>query len=139
MNAGVERARQIAEQAHAVQTKKVNGEPFIEHVRRVVAGVLGDEEKAVAWLHDVVEKAPEWSLQRLRREGFSEQIVAAVDAMTKRSGETREDFTRRAASNALARPVKRADLSDNLAAAECAGNDGSKYRESLRIIAEEFD
>lgn len=138
MNAWMEQARRIAEQAHGHQLKKKSGEPFIEHVRRVVASVSHDDEKVVAWLHDVVEKAPDWPFEQLRLQGFPEEIMAAVEALTRREGEADDDFVRRAGSNALARPVKRADLSDNLATAERTGHDGSKYRNGLRILAEEF-
>ncbi len=41
------------------------------------------------------EKAPGWTLERLAKEGFREDILAAVDAMTKRVGEDYFDFVRR--------------------------------------------
>jgi hypothetical protein len=49
----------------------------------------------------------------LRDEGFSDQIIAALDAVTKREGEDYEDFARRAAANPIGRNVKLADLADN--------------------------
>jgi hypothetical protein len=73
------------------------------------------EERIVAVLHDVVEDGAGWSLERLREEGFSEEIVAAVDAVTKRPSEEDdyEAFVRRAGENPIGRRVKRADLRDN--------------------------
>ena len=50
----------------------------------------------------------------LRREGFSEPIVDAIKALTRPEGEASQDFIFRAAANELARPVKIADLRDNL-------------------------
>lgn len=137
MSGTVDRARHIAETAHAGQVKKTGG-LFIDHVRRVAEGVSSDDEKTVAWLHDVVEKVSDWTMERLRREGFSEAVVLAVDALTRRPGETSADLVRRVATNDLARPVKRADLADNLAAAGQAGQDVSHYREGLRILAAQF-
>ena len=131
------RAIAIAADAHEGQSSKTGG-PFIEHVRRVAEQVSGSDEKLVAWLHDVVEKGPGWSLDRLRQEGFPEQIVAAVDALSKRDGEDYFEFVRRSISNSLARPVKRADLNDNLAQAKQMGGEISKFVEGLRILDEQY-
>ncbi|MCF6370282.1 metal-dependent phosphohydrolase [Rhizobium halophilum] len=129
----LEKAQNIATQAHQGQLKKTGG-LVLEHVARVAASVSGREKKTVAWLHDVVEKAPEWTLARLRKEGFPEAILLAVDALTKKPGESHEDLVRRAAENDLARSVKRADLTDNLVEAERTGHDPEKYRAGLRIL-----
>jgi hypothetical protein len=49
------------------------------------------DEKIVAILHDVVENNPQWSLSRLSSEGFKPKvIIQAVDAMTRRTGESYE-------------------------------------------------
>ncbi len=127
------RAIAIAVEAHRDQTSK-NGGPFIEHVGRVADGVTTEEEKMVAWLHDVVEKGPGWSLARLREEGFPEPVVDAVDALTRREEEEYLAFASRSVRNPLARTVKRADLADNLAQMRQIGGDGSKYIEALSLI-----
>ncbi|TCU04842.1 HD domain-containing protein [Rhizobium sullae] len=51
----LDHAAEIAVEAHAGQTDKT-GRPYIDHCRRVAAAVTGDEEKIVAYLHDVAEK-----------------------------------------------------------------------------------
>nr|CAD6430186.1 HD domain-containing protein [Rhizobium sp. Q54] len=135
MTALVERARAIAEEAHAGQIKRKTGEPVLGHVARVAAAVSAEDEKIVAWLHDVVESAPDWSLDRLRHEGFTDGIVAAVHALTRRVDESHPALVRRAAGDALARKVKEADLRDNLAAARKAGADTAKYEEGLRLLS----
>jgi hypothetical protein len=66
-----------------------------------------------AVLHDVVEDT-DWTIDRLRREGFSETVLAAIDCLTRRDGETYEEFIERAAVNPVARRVKLADLEDNM-------------------------
>ncbi len=129
----VQQARSIAIDAHRGQAAKT-GEPFIDHVARVAASVDDDEQAVVAWLHDVVEKAPNWTLERLRAAGFSDAVLSAVDAMTKREGEDYFDFCRRAFANPLARPVKRADLLDNIAQVVSMGGDTFKYEEALRLL-----
>lgn len=108
----LERADAIAVQAHAGQVDKA-GMPYIAHPRRVSAAVTGATEKIVALLHDVVEDGPGWTLERLRAEGFPEEVVAAVDALTHREGEDYFDAIRRAGANTVARAVKLADLADN--------------------------
>ena len=123
----------IASEAHTGQSAKTGG-PFIDHVRRVAEQVTGEQESLVAWLHDVVEKGPGWDLERLRKEGFPEEVVQAVDAMTKRAGEDYFDFVRRSIRNPVARAVKRADLSDNLMQVRQINGDTSKFLEALRIL-----
>lgn len=129
----LDRAIEIALEAHAGQTDKA-GELYYLHCNRVAAAVASVDEKIVAYLHDVVEKGPGWSFDRLKTEGFTDAVVSAVDALTKREGESDETFVRRAASNSLAKPVKRADLNDNLAQASASGLDTSKYVEGLTIL-----
>jgi (p)ppGpp synthase/HD superfamily hydrolase len=131
------RAAKIAEQAHAGQTDKT-GRPYIEHCRRVVDAVETLDQKAVAYLHDVLEKSHDWDRERLETAGFGTSIVSAVDAMTRRPDEDNLAFVRRAAANPLARPVKRADLADNLWQAKQIGASTSKYEDGLRILDEEY-
>lgn len=132
----LEHAKQVAMVAHEGQADKL-GRPFLEHCRRVAAAVSGDAAKTVAYLHGVVEKGPCWTLDRLRQEGFGPDTIAAVDAMTRRPQETREDFTRRAMSNALARPVKLADLEDNVWQCAQIGLDPRKYLRGLDVLSAE--
>ena len=58
--------------------------------------------------------------------------------MTKRVGEDYAAFVRRAATNPLARAVKRADLEDNLAQARETGAPTQKYEQGLEILRDEF-
>lgn len=108
----LERALVIAAEAHQGTTDK-GGAPYILHPLRLMQQMTTTDERIVALLHDVVEDSP-WTLDALRAEGFSEEIVAAVDGLTRREGETYEDFIARGASNPLARRVKLADIEDNM-------------------------
>ena len=92
------------------------------------------DEKVVAYLHDVIEKGQGWTRARLEAEGFSPPILSAVDALTRREEEDDDTFVRRAASNRLARPVKLADLQDNLRQAQAAGLPSEKYRARARML-----
>ena len=107
-------AEQLATAAHTGQTDKA-GRPYLDHPRRVAARVQATtndpDAVAVAWLHDVVEDTPV-TLSQLRELGFSDTVVEAVDALTRRPGEA-DAYYRRVAANDLAHAVKLADLWDN--------------------------
>ena len=51
----------------------------------------------------------------LRRAGYSDRVIAALDRLTHRDGEAYETYIERLDEDALARQVKLADLADNLA------------------------
>lgn len=108
----LERAIRIAAEAHEGQTDK-GGTPYILHPLRVMMRLEDEQGRITAVLHDLIEDTG-WTLEDLRREGFEESIVAAVDRLTRRDGESYLDFCRRAAEDELARRVKLADIADNL-------------------------
>ena len=108
----LERAISIAVEAHRGQ-KDRNGAPYILHPLRMMCRVDTETEKIVAVLHDVVEDT-DWTFKDLKREGFGDQILKALDCLTKREAENYGDFVRRSASDDLARRVKIADLEDNM-------------------------
>ena len=104
-------AEMIATLAHIDQVDK-GGNPYIEHPRAVSRLVTTDLEKTVAWLHDVVEDTFV-TLEDLKRVGFSDVVVMAVDAITRRYNESREDYLERVIRNPIAVMVKLADLTNN--------------------------
>lgn len=109
----LERAIRIAVKVHKGQTDKY-GAPYIGHVLRVSGAGRTEEEKIVGALHDVVEDS-DWTYDDLRKAGFTEQIVAAVKALTKESDDTDyEQFVERTRKNPLAIRVKLNDLTDNM-------------------------
>ncbi|MGO4675028.1 HD domain-containing protein [Bosea sp. 2YAB26] len=140
--ATLERAIGIAAEAHAGQLDKT-GAPYIAHPMRLMARFLagGNEESAIiAALHDVVQDS-KWTLHDLHREGFSQEILSALEALTRRDGEEYVDYIRRAAAHPLARFVKEADIRDNLAEERMnkvydRERLFNKYSAGLRVIAE---
>lgn len=106
------RAIALAAVAHQEQFDKA-GAPYILHPLRMMQQMRTEEEKIVAVLHDVVEDTA-WTFEQLRTEGFSETILAALDGVTGRAGESYEAFIARAQANPIARRVKLADLQDNM-------------------------
>ena len=76
-----------------------------------------ETEKIVAVRHEVVEdrRPPQrWRGDELRREGLSEPVLAALECVTRREGETGEEFIPRALTHPVVRRVKLADFKDNL-------------------------
>ena len=108
----LERAILLAVQAHRGQVDR-SGAPYILHPLRVMFRVETENERIAAVLHDVVENT-DWTLDGLRAEGFPEEIVQAVDCLTRREGESYDDRVARAAAHPIARRVKLADLEDNM-------------------------
>jgi predicted RNase H-like nuclease len=110
----LEDAIALAALAHRGQRDK-GGAPYILHPLRLMLRMETDVERVVALLHDVVEDTP-YTLDALQRLGYPAEVVAAVDALTRRrdEGESYEDFIRRVRENPLAARVKIADLEDNL-------------------------
>ncbi|MFC2099671.1 HD domain-containing protein [Candidatus Bipolaricaulota bacterium] len=108
----LEKAIMIAARAHSGQVDKA-GQPYILHPLRVMLQVSGLHERMAAVLHDVVEDT-DMTLEDLAGEGFPEAVIKAVEALTKRKGETRMQAAKRAAANPMARAVKTADVTDDM-------------------------
>src|SRR5919205_4530801 len=110
--ATVEDAISIAAQAHRGQKDKA-GAPYLLHPLRLMLRMDTEAAMMAAVLHDVVEDT-EWTLERLREAGFSEEVLDAVDCLTHREGESYQQFMERVRMNPIARQVKIADLEDNM-------------------------
>lgn len=104
-------AFELARRAHEGQTDK-GGHPYINHPVRVSEQCLSEDEKIVALLHDAVEDG-DVTFDEIRSL-FGAKVRHAVDALTRREGETYQDFVRRCAADDLARAVKRHDIADNM-------------------------
>ena len=111
--ATIEDALELALRSHRGKTDK-GGKPYILHPLRVMARVNGEVAMMAAVLHDVVEDDPNITLGTLRQLGFDEEVIAVVDCLTRRDGESYEAFIERTATNPVARRVKLADLEDNM-------------------------
>lgn len=108
----VELAANICVKSHAGQTDKV-GQPYILHPMRIALKCDTPEQKIVAFLHDVIEDCGVTG-EALLAVGFPQEIVDAILSVTKRDGESYEDFVARAKQNPIGRVVKLRDLEDNL-------------------------
>lgn len=132
----LERAIEIAAAAHAGQVDKA-GQPYILHPLRVMLRVGGEHERMAAVLHDVVEDTAV-TLGQLAAEGFAAPVLAAVEALTKRAGESRLDAAARAAADPVARVVKLADNAENMdlgRIAQPTEHDHARLREYEQVRA----
>lgn len=105
-------ALEIATRAHCGQKDKA-GKDYIGHPKRVADKCDNADERIVALLHDTMEDSdvtPEY----LAENGFPENIIEAILSVTRKKGESYDDFVRRAAQNPIGRRVKLLDLEDNL-------------------------
>jgi (p)ppGpp synthase/HD superfamily hydrolase len=110
----------FATEVHDGQQDKV-GEEYIGHPLRVratvartapLAQVDASHAQHAALLHDVVEDSAV-TLADLVARGYPPEVVAAVDALSKRPGEPIEAYLARVAADPVAIVVKHADMADN--------------------------
>lgn len=89
--------------------------------------------KSTAYLHDVLEDTST-TKQDLLNAGIPEEVVTAVETMTKTAGVPYEEYIIRVKANPLARIVKIADMKSNLADTPSA-KQITKYAKGLDILA----
>lgn len=137
----VDDAIQLARRAHEGQLDK-SGRPYIGHPLRVMGHLRGEHERMTAVLHDVVEDT-DVTLDDLAAVGCPAEVLAAVDAISKRPGEEYTAYLARVAANPLALAVKRADIADNRSPDRMSRLDDAtrrrledKYATSSRILDE---
>ena len=137
----VGKAIAVATEAHAGVTRKYSGEPYIVHPLRVSIRaaaindypILSHDIILSAILHDVVEDT-DVSLQDLRDHGFPEDVVEAVDALSRRPDEKYSDFVNRAKQNITARIVKLADVMDNLSDLPASSSVRDRYEMAIEVL-----
>ncbi len=108
----IERAIGLAVNAHRGQ-KDRNARPYILHPLTLMMKMDTEVEMMTAVLHDVVEDTDR-TLADLKKAGFPSEVIEAVDALSKREGETYDAYIERLSRNPLAVKVKVADLVDNM-------------------------
>ena len=108
----LKKAIYIAINAHSKQSDG-NDQPYIGHLFRVMDAGQTLEEKIAGALHDLIEDT-QIRLVDLANEGFSENIIDAVHALTKVDNEEYDHYLQRVMKNDLAVRVKLNDLTDNM-------------------------
>lgn len=137
----LDKAIEIAAKAHAGATR-ANGTPYILHPIRVMMRHSYLVEMIVAVLHDVVEDNEDFTIDGLRQEGFSEEVLEALTVLTHVDGIPYDEYIRGIATNKLATAVKISDLRDNMNIEELPTVKDrflsrlSKYHNALRTLQE---
>ena len=107
----LETAISLACEFHNGQKDK-GGQPYILHPLRVMLKLDDEDKRIAAVLHDTVEDCG-LEIGPIRKQ-FGAEIAEAVDALTRREGESYMEFIERCGANEIARAVKWADLCDNM-------------------------
>ena len=137
----IESAISLALQAHKGQLDK-GGQPYILHPLAVMNRVESMEEKIVAVLHDAIEDS-EVTLEELRGLGFSEEILTAIQLLTRSTEDSYEEFIDKTIMNRTARNVKIADIKENMNISRIKNpteedyNRLEKYRKALERLERE--
>lgn len=108
----LEKAIIVAVSAHQGQVDK-GGNPYILHPLAVMLSLKDEVERICAVLHDVIEDT-DITLEYLKNEGFSNEVLTALDALSRRKDESYDEFIDRIINNKIACHVKLADLKHNM-------------------------
>ncbi|HRM31458.1 MAG TPA: phosphohydrolase [Acinetobacter johnsonii] len=108
----LEKAIALAATQHAGQLDK-GGQPYILHPLRLMLQFSNPTLQIIAVLHDILEDTST-TAEDLEALGFSAEIIQAIQALTKQTGESRLETAKRTALNPLATQVKYVDVLDNM-------------------------
>ena len=108
----LEKAIALAATQHAGQLDK-GGQPYILHPLRLMLQFSNPTLQIIAVLHDILEDTST-TAEDLESLGFSAEIIQAIQALTKQTGESRLEAAKRTALNPLATQVKYVDVLDNM-------------------------
>lgn len=108
----LEEAIKLASIKHYGQRDKAN-KPYIFHLLYVMNNVNDLNAKIVGVLHDILEDT-DITKNDLLNYGFSEEIVIAVEILTKSKNQKYMNYIENIKSNNIARKVKLIDLKHNI-------------------------
>jgi (p)ppGpp synthase/HD superfamily hydrolase len=108
----LEKAISIAVKAHENQKDKA-GMPYILHPLYIMTKMETELERIVGVLHDVIEDS-QYNLDYLKKQGFSKEIIDAIDCLTKREDEEYSVYIDRVETNVISKKVKIAELEHNM-------------------------
>ncbi len=133
----------IAYNAHMGQYDR-SGLPYIFHPYHLAEMMEDEYSVCAALLHDTVEDT-DMTIEDIRKEGFPEEIVHALELLTHKDGVDYFDYVRAIRSDPLAVRVKLADLSHNSDltrldnVSERDRERVKKYEQARRILLEDIE
>ena len=109
----IDKMIQLAVKGHAGQFDK-GGNPYILHVLKVMDNLhTNDEElQCIAVGHDLIEDT-KITAKELLRHGISPRVVTAIEILTKKKGQTDDEYLTAVLSSVDCMRVKKADLQHN--------------------------
>jgi (p)ppGpp synthase/HD superfamily hydrolase len=128
------RAMRIMESAHADQTRKISGDPFYVHPRRVGLSFSDPVLRSAGYLHDVIEDT-DWTYQDLHSAGISKTVTDILYFLTQKSGETYFDYILRLMHCTEAVQIKLVDLLDNMQDWPKEGSMKDKWRLTYYLLS----
>lgn len=141
-----EQAKHLCKVAHSGQ-KRRGGAPYHVHPFAVAEMVTTNDEKVVAYLHDVFEDCPNWYLKRVADDSrffihdmntmteydITEEQYLALMLITKVDSETYAAYMTGCTENAIASNVKLADMYHN-SSDNPSANSLKKYSKYIPIM-----
>lgn len=104
-------AHELAARYHRDQVDKA-GQPYVMHLLRVSAAGTDLNQQVLGAIHDLLEDT-QVQVEYLRTL-FSDDVMTALSAVTRETGESYRAYITRVGKNPLAKAVKTNDLFDNL-------------------------
>lgn len=131
-------------EAHKGKVDK-SGVPYIFHPYHVAEQMEFTDSTVAALLHDVVEDS-DWTIERLRAEGISEDVLEALELLTHKKYVPYLDYIKAMTSNRIAMEVKIADLCHNMDKTRFCGEipefykkKYGTYRQALDILEQAYN
>lgn len=106
-----QKAIRLMFEAHKDQTDR-SELPYVFHPWHVAESMDDEISTVVALLHDVVEDT-DITLDDIRKEGFPDEVIGALDLMSHDEGMDYFEYVELLASNSVCRKVKLSDLRHN--------------------------
>ena len=130
----VKKASLICYEAHKNDKDKA-GYPYFMHPFTLAVQFDDEATVCVALLHDVIDDhGDKYSFEYLEKEGFCEEIIAALRLLTHEYGVDYIEYVKAIKNNEIARRVKLADLKHNSDIRRCGGKKPKKYDLYLEAI-----
>jgi (p)ppGpp synthase/HD superfamily hydrolase len=109
----IDKMIRLAVKGHAGQFDK-GGNPYILHVLKVMDNLHTDDEElqCIAVGHDLIEDT-KITAKEMLRQGISPRVVTAIEKLTKKKGQTDDEYLNVVLSDVDCMRVKKADLQHN--------------------------
>lgn len=108
----VKKAMRTAYKAHEGQVD-IAGMPYIFHPIHLAEQMDTEDSICLALLHDIVEDT-DLTIKELRKRGFKEEVLIALELITKKPDEEYFSYIKKVKESPLATQVKIADLKHNM-------------------------